>query len=351
MTEPVFDDVPGDIARDRWGRPMVVPPTGGKAVPYTRCTTYVSCLEDTYNLSKWQKRMVAVGLVQRPDLLLKASSLGMPPEDESAARKWKAQMDDTCESATEAAQASASATIGTALHSLTERIDRGLDVGVIPDSYKPHLKAYEAATSAFTAVHIERFSVNDDLQIGGTPDRVLRIDGHDKLIIGDVKTGSVEYGVGKMAMQLAVYAHSQLYNHETGARTPLGDVDLQRGLIIALNAKTGLCDLIWIDLQAGWEAVQLCRQVRAWRARKDLSKPYSLEQSALPMSPTVAQEQARDLTVEAQTALVIAINSAASNDDLIRLWTAAGTAWTPQHTELASARKAALAQRHLTSVS
>lgn len=342
---PLFEAPATELPRDRWGRPMVTPPSGGKPVAYTRCTTYVGCLEDMYNLGKWQQRMVATGLSLRPDLLLKVSSLGRQPEDEGEVKRWKKQMDDTCEAATEAAQASASATIGTALHALTERLDRGLDVGVIPDSYKPHLAAYEQATSAFTAVHIERFTVHDQLQIGGTPDRVLAIDGHDKLVIGDIKTGSVEFGVGKMCMQLAVYAHSDLYNHETGARAPLGNIDLDRGLIIALNAKTGECRLIWVDIAAGWEAVRLARDVRAWRARKNLTKPYDGPvPAALPINPTVAQENARDLTVEAQTALLVAIPRANSEEELVQLWTAAGPAWTPQHTELAARRRAELLQ-------
>src|SRR5689334_2925212 len=58
------------VPRDRWQRPLVVPPKGGKPVAYTRCTTFVGCLEDTFNLSRWQQRMVALGLNDRPDLLL-----------------------------------------------------------------------------------------------------------------------------------------------------------------------------------------------------------------------------------------------------------------------------------------
>jgi hypothetical protein len=347
-----FADLPADVARDRWGRPLVIPPEGGKTVPYTRCTTYVGVLEDTCNLAQWQKRMVAIGLAQRPDLLLRVSSLGrQPADDDPGIKRWKDQMNDTCEAATEAASASASATIGTAIHALTERLDRGQDVGAVPADYMPHLRAYEAATSNFTAVHIERFTVQDDLKIGGTPDRVLQIDGHDKLIIGDIKTGSVEYGVGKMCMQLAVYAHSQLYNPSNGQRSPLGQaVDLDKGVIIALNAKTGDCNLLWVDLAAGWRAVHLATQVREWRAKKNLSKPYD-GPTRLPLNPTLAQEQARDLTVEAAVALEAGIRNAKTYDELVQLWTVAGTAWQPHHTELAARRQAELQQRHLTVVS
>lgn len=326
----------GEIERDRWSRPLIVPLDGGKPVAYTRCTTYVGCLEDTFNLTAWGKRMVAAGLGQRSDLALRASSLGLEPDDYEASRPWKRQMDDLCEQALQAAGGSAKATIGTALHALTERMDRGEDVGAVPDSYVPHLRAYNATTAAFEHLHIERFTVNDELKIGGTPDRVLRIPGYDKPIIGDLKTGNVEFGIGKMAMQLSVYANSVAYNPD-GTREPLGDVDLERGLIIALDAKTAECRLIWVDIAAGWEAVQLATQVRAWRARKDLARPYEplaqindTEGNAYYLSPT------------AFASLPMAIAAAESQERLYELWRMAGTSWTPEMTDLAAHRKAEL---------
>ena len=58
------------IPRDRFGRPLVVPPAARSPSPYTRCTTYVDALEDKFGLQKWMMRMTAVGLSQRQDLLL-----------------------------------------------------------------------------------------------------------------------------------------------------------------------------------------------------------------------------------------------------------------------------------------
>src|SRR5215831_14489249 len=107
-TTDTFDPIPPAIRRDRWLRPLVVPPGGGKPVPYTRCTTYVSALEDTYNLSRWQQRMVAIGLAERQDLLLAVA----------AHRDDKAHLNELCEKALEAAKGSAPATTGTALHKL-----------------------------------------------------------------------------------------------------------------------------------------------------------------------------------------------------------------------------------------
>lgn len=325
-----FTTVP-DIPRDRWSRPMIIPAGGGRPVAYTRCTTYVSALEDTYNLGLWQQRMVAKGLATRPDLLLSASSLVSDMDGN------KARLNRLCDDAREAAAASAAATTGTALHALTERIDRGLDVGVIPDQYRPHIDAYQAATSDLEAVHVEQFTVLDELRIGGTPDRILRIPGEDGLVIGDVKTGNIEYGAGKIAMQMAVYAHSVIYRPD-GSRTPIDGLRTDKGLIIHLDAATGTCELVWVDLNAGWEGVQLCTQVRGWRKRKGLTTPCT---TATPASkPSSQADQA------AGAALTNAIATAATVDDLTQLWIQAGQAglWTDSHTAAAAARKAALTQ-------
>lgn len=355
-TEPKWEAVP-EIPRDYFGRPKVIPPDGGQPISYTRATTYVSCLEDTFNLGKWQMRMTARGLSIREDLLLRANSLGpLPEDDEVAAKRWKKDMDRLADQAVEAAKASASSNIGTALHSLAERLDRGQRVEDVPTQYRPHLKAYQAKTAGFTAVHIERFMVQDELQVGGTPDRILTIDGHPKLVIGDIKTGTLDFGIGKICMQLAMYAHSLLYDPATGERTSPGEVDQDHGIVIALDAKTGECTLKYVDLRAGWEAIQLATQVRAWRARKNLSRPYEAPippptSSATFFDPTQAlideatttwtpPRKEPDATDE--LGIFRDIANAADTEALVALWQKHEAHWTPAMTDRAAARKAQL---------
>jgi PD-(D/E)XK nuclease superfamily len=305
-------EAPDPIPRDGWGRPLVKPEGGGKPVAYTRCTRYVSCLEDTYNLSLWQQRMVAVGITQRPDIHLQVAALASDPAGN------KKQLDQACDAAREAAAASAAATTGTALHQLTELIDRGRDVGVIPDAYTADLEAYRKATEGFKYTHIEQFCVLDRYKIGGTPDRIVKLDG--KTYIADVKTGSIDWGIGKIAMQLAVYARSHTYDHTSGQRGIHG-AELDKGLIIHLPAGTGTCRLHWVNLIDGWEAVMLARRVRDWRAKKlsDLTEPY-----------------ARFDPLEA------AIHDATSEQQLLDLWGRHHAIWTDVHTEAAVTKKAAL---------
>jgi hypothetical protein len=250
-----------EIARDRYGRPLVIPPAGGKPIPYTRCTTFVGVLEDTSNLTKWKQRMTAIGLTLRPDLALAVA----------AHRADKSKLNKIVDEAMEAAASSAAATTGTALHSLTEQIDRGINPGSIPAAYGPDLDAYEFATAPLMPLHIEQFVVHDGLQVAGTPDRVVEY--KDALYIADLKTGSIEWGMGKIAMQLAVYANSQLYDVETGERASL-NVDTRRALVIHLPAGQGRCDLVWVDIAEGWRAVQVAAEVRKHRQHKAWSWPF-----------------------------------------------------------------------------
>lgn len=252
------------VPRDGRGRPKIVPPGGGKEVSYTRCTTFVAALEDTYNLTKWKMRQVALGLADRPDLLLSVS----------AHRDDKSELDRVADAAMEAAQSSAAATTGTALHTLTELHDHGRPIGTLPAAARADLDAYIAETAGLSYVAIEQFRVCDELKVGGTADRV--IDLGDRLMIGDVKSGDITYGIGKIAMQLAVYARSTAYTAGGGRVPDVKPMDLERAVVVHLPAGRGVCTLHEVDIAAGWEAVQLAARVRSWRGRKNLATPATV---------------------------------------------------------------------------
>ena len=61
--------------RDRWGRYLVADPKGGKGKGYTRVTTLTKTCSDTHGLTEWIKRVVAVGIAKRPDLIAEAANL------------------------------------------------------------------------------------------------------------------------------------------------------------------------------------------------------------------------------------------------------------------------------------
>lgn len=319
------------VPRDGFGRPKVKAPDGSGTITYTRCTTYVDVLEDKYNLQRWQQRMVALGLADRPDLQLAVAAMERGDRGDALD---KTGLNKLCEQAQEAAKAHARATIGTSLHSLTERIDRGQELGVIPEAYQRDMAAYAEATREITALHIERFTVLDALKVGGTPDRIGEHEG--KLKILDVKTGDIEWGALKIAMQLAIYAHSDFYDPETGARTPITGVDQNEAVVIHLPAGEGRCDLHRVDIAAGWEAVACATAVRDWRSKgKKLLTPITAAsaQAELPTSGPVNDELANRIA------------SAATVDELGAIWSAHHTDFTDEHIELASARKRLLTEQ------
>jgi hypothetical protein len=252
-----------EIPRDRWGRPMIMPVKGTKRVAYRRATTFVGCLDDTNGLMKWMSRQVAFGMGQRKDLVLAAAAAD--PTD-------KKKIGEIADKAAEHAKGVAgdAAETGTALHSLTERIDRGLPLGVVPSEYAADIEAYRAATASIEYVGIETFRVHDEWKVAGTADRIGIIKGRPTIM--DIKTGSIDYP-HKMAMQLAMYARSVPYDIATDKRIADAEpIDLNHGIIIHLPAGQGRCDLYEIDIAVGWGACLIARQVWDWRGRKDITR-------------------------------------------------------------------------------
>lgn len=330
--------------RDRWERPLVVPPGGGKPTAYTRCTTFVGSLDDTFKLGQWQQRHAIRGTALHDDLI--AAIRDVDPDD-------KTRLNELADEAKNRSGAGDAALIGTYLHAVTEAVDRGQDPALVdtpmlstgrldPDVYRPDVAAYQRVTEPLTAVHIERFTVEDELRIGGTPDRVVTYDG--RTYIADLKSGSIEWSALKIAMQLAVYAHSSLYDVPTGARSPLLDVDQDRAIVVHLPAGTGECELHWIDIAAGWEAVQVAAEVRKWRkrGRRMLSNLLPTQQLALDVAPTPTP--APEPVAEVGPDLPNLIASAPTDAALGDLWRAHRDQWTPELTALASARKRLLAE-------
>lgn len=255
-----------EIARDRYGRPLVVPKTGGKPVAYTRATTIANSLDDPSALTAWKMRMAAIGLTVRSDLLLAISAA---QEDKMAINKY-------IEDAMEVAGASRAATIGTALHAFAEKLDLGQELGPIPDEWAGDLRAYEEATKQLNNLFIEQFCVLDKYKIAGTPDRIVEYKG--ERFIADIKTGRIDHP-NNIAIQLAIYANGNPYDIATGRRGTWGNVNKDKAIIIHLPAGTGLCKLVWIDIAEGWKGVQFAMKVRQWRDKKGLATPFEEQET------------------------------------------------------------------------
>jgi len=250
-----------EIERDRYGRPLVVPPKGKKPVAYTRATTIANSLDDPAALVAWKMRMAAIGLTMRSDLLLSIS----------AAQDDKLAVNAFIEDAMQVAGAKTQANIGTAIHAFTEKLDLGQDLGPIPEQWAADIVAYEQTTAQLNKKRIEQFCVLDKFKIAGTPDRLVEYKG--ELFIADIKTGRIDHP-NNIAMQLAIYAHGLPYDIATATRGSWGDVNKQKAIVIHLPAGQGLCKLHFIDIEEGWKGVQFAMRVRKWRDKKGLVTPF-----------------------------------------------------------------------------
>lgn len=340
-----FTSAQPEIERDRWGRPLVVPPQGGKAVGYTRCTTFVGTIDDTWNLSRWTQRLVARGVAERDDI--RAAVLDADPNDSR-------RLDDLCEEAKEASGGNDAARLGTYMHAVTEAADTGGDPAAVPlpplakpreaAEFAGDLAAYMAATEALQAVAVEQFSVLDTLMVGGTPDRVVGYQG--KRYIADLKTGSIEWGTLKIAAQLAVYARSRPYDVATGQRLDPHGAETNRGIVIHAPIGTGTCTLYWVDLLAGWEAVRLSKLVRDQRKQRFRDLATALDFTAdVPSEPVQDGDTLVSLPEQVgsrATTIADLITHAPDRDSIAALWRAHAADWTEAHTQLAKARIAAL---------
>jgi hypothetical protein len=273
------------LERDRWDRPLVIPPGGGTPIPYTRATTYVDGIDDKSNLAKRDQRLVAIGIAMRPDLQL--SALAHSSETQADKRPLQA----LCDHAKWVAGGNVKADNGTSRHRLTELVDAGhpLPDG-LPEVEVAMLEAYRAATASMVHTHTEAFCVQDMLKVGGTPDRI-----GDR--IRDLKTGSLEWGFVKIAAQLAMYSRSKLYDIATGERTFHG-ADTLVGEVIHLpavdNPADAVCTVYEVDLTIGWAAVLTCRDIREKRALKfkDVFYPRGEFAPPVPVKTDVTLNQA-----------------------------------------------------------
>lgn len=282
----------------------------GPSALYTRVTTYISCLEDTYSLGQWQERMTILGLAMRPQLVAQAQRVDLSDPDTA-----RDELNKIALLAKETSNWKEKADLGTDFHEIAHAYDKGRRnfLNLSPES-KAMLAAYAKATEDWEYAHIEQGMVNDELRTYGTPDRLRRLS-RDELMtrairlnicvdtlkprqylrVTDIKTGRIDYGWQKMELQLACYALSALYDPDTGIRTEL-DIDQEYAEIVHVPYGQGRCDVYVIPIAEAVETLRtLVPAVRAWRARKPSWVPAE--------APAVTSGVAAAWPVEAPEAL------------------------------------------------
>lgn len=256
------DEAPKAIPRDRWKRPLIIPRGGGKPEPYIRVSALAGTLDEKTALGDWRARMTGLGVARSKDLITAFGSIQDIDDPEQ-----KKTANELAEQAQERAKSSAKRIMGTGFHTITETHDKGQTPTFIPDALQDLYADYVRKTANVTWRAIEQFVVVDGVKAAGTADRVGQRPG-EKPRVWDVKTGRVDYGQLKFAVQLACYARGQFYNPANGERREWPEIDLEVGYILHADPHTGTVTPYEVDLVAGWEAAKVARHVYGLRKAK-----------------------------------------------------------------------------------
>lgn len=350
LMEPDADDREDRLfgANKRYRMPD---PVTGIPKLWTRATTIAETISDLYSLNLWRLRMATIGYVRYPYLLDDLRDMDyLDPKDH------KEKLNAVAGKAQWLAGSKVAASWGTKFHQQVEGWSRGEVAFTQADpAYADELAAYIAAMQEWELSPvpslIERRICVPLYNVAGTLDQAVRVHRTRSLrafgktirleggqhVIGDVKSGKdLDYAWREIAIQLALYAHGlkegRVLVWDPQAHDPKYDtpgawvwekteidpasVRTDVGVVMhipvdRLEDEPAKCTLYWVDLEAGWKAVQLCEAVRDWRKSKGLAVPVSVSEVATGKPPTVrdtswderfaavqSKEQARELRAE-----------------------------------------------------
>lgn len=342
LPDPAFtaatDDFakPSEAPRDDFetngnGQYKIKRPSDGKIVGYTRATTYIANLEDRSALEKWKMRMLLEGvavndtepherdaagsdpvaavmadLVHRRDVTIakarKADRKGKLGAGElatyvdGAEREYKKAANELADMLLEVGGVHEKAQKGTDLHALCELYDlEGIDAvgdlltdGKISPADLADVEAYAAAIERagikIIREHVEQTIVNHELKVAGRLDRValVKFPGMARATrcVLDIKTGRIDFGAGKIAQQLEMYASSTGYDLNTHEEIDL-KLSRTKAVVVHVPAGTGTATVHPVDLVLGRRGNKLSGEVRAWRNEGKKAIDYATDLAAL----------------------------------------------------------------------
>lgn len=287
-------DEPEDFIRN--GRYSVPDPEGsGRRKAFTRVTNWAKHISDTYRLSLWQQRMAIAGICMDDGLRAEASSMDVTED--------RKEFDKLVEKAKTRADKKGRASLGSAVHKFTERLDAGqITVDDVPSTWREDVRTYanemdrlglKIAEDATGELMSEVTCYEPTHKVMGTLDRIVRVtrkltvrfrDGRTvdllpgDLVIFDLKTGAraLEFGGQEHAIQFACYANATLiFDKKTATYRPMPEgIRTDVGLVFHLPIGEPLkATVAGVDIESGWRAAFLVRQVKDWQNRSDLLLP------------------------------------------------------------------------------
>lgn len=265
------------------GRYRLPHPETGEEQSWTAATTHAELPEDSFALTRWQLRQLLIGLHRRPDLIRLVESWADEPDT--------GQLDGVISSAHEVAGNDAKANLGTAIHGVLQGVDRQWPedpddewlarvTSDAPEWARPHVTGYvtELRHQGLSPVAsmTERRVIHLPLGCAGTLDNLYtEYDG--TLVLGDKKTGRLDYPERKYAIQLAVYQGANyLLDQDGGAPIDLRSLELRDdyAVLIHVDPVSGACSTYRVDLRRGRLGANVAADVRWWRRERNLLLPY-----------------------------------------------------------------------------
>lgn len=280
---------------------------------YQRVSTFLKNIEtDTYNLDQWRGNMLAIGLSARPDLgLAVAAAAQFDPATGKLTKEARETLGRLREDATNAAKAKAGATVGTAIHTATERLDCGETHEAIglPYPYNADLRAYDVLKRAMRVTcdprHIERSVRGAFPGVVGTLDRLWNVAlleelgmlAPGELIVTDVKTEQDPLlNLQHICAQLATYANSpeMFVPDASPAYEPMPRVSKLVGLVI--HIRNGRATPYLVNLTEGLREAQAAQERKT---RLALSKTRFGEPGCWALPVPVELPPATEITTQA----------------------------------------------------
>jgi hypothetical protein len=263
----------------RAARARIVHPSTGREQSWTSASNFAANLDNPHGLIKYMQRKLLLGLTKRPDLIAMLDSLSNPDTG---------KLDEIMEAAHGAAETSAKANTGTAIHGALDLWETNQPV---PPRFAAHVEHYarELARQGLTPVARELTVLNVDLNAVGQFDKVFQ-EANGEYVIGDVKTGRLDRAAHHFAVQCEVYSGaSHLVNDDQTTEPIWWNLNRTYAVLVHVDPDTGAASTYRVDLLIGRYGANLAEQIRAFHRTTPLLPyipPVTLGGSGVP-SPTL----------------------------------------------------------------
>lgn len=271
-----------DPEKDRYGRYLIVPADGGKAVPHTRMTTFIKAVDGGGGdaLRQWYARYAVKGVLESEAMSGRVSTWDADPADKETKKEFNRLLDD----ATVAVGINEKRDKGSALHDATELVDAGK--AFTPAKWmRAPLEQYVDVVRRFGLVwtESEEIVVLDDFTIAGRFDRLVRAPWFPGTRVLDIKTGSVDYPA-KFCVQLGGYSIADaIYDPATATRRPMpDDIDKNVALVLHLPIDGSPAKLYRLDIGPARRIAELCKSVRSWNNQESRGILAELDAAKMP---------------------------------------------------------------------